>query len=66
MRLTHQAVRRRDQRGASAVEYGLLVVAVAALIVVVVFAFGGMVRHTINQTCGRLASSVSGSSSCST
>ncbi|HEX3223804.1 MAG TPA: Flp family type IVb pilin, partial [Nocardioides sp.] len=30
-----------DERGASAVEYGLLIAGIAALIVVVVFAFGG-------------------------
>ena len=29
-----------DERGASAVEYGLLIAGIAALIVVVVFAFG--------------------------
>src|SRR5690242_18498536 len=31
----------RDERGASAVEYGLLVAGIAALILAVVFAFGG-------------------------
>ena len=31
---------KRDERGASAVEYGLLIAGIAALIVVVVFAFG--------------------------
>ena len=31
-----------DERGASAVEYGLLIAGIAALIVVVVFAFGGV------------------------
>ena len=57
---------RRDETGASSVEYGLLAVAVAALIVAVVFAFGGMVRHTLSQTCNAISSSVSGSTSCST
>ena len=33
--------RRRDERGASAVEYGLLIAGIAAMIVVAVFAFGG-------------------------
>ncbi|MGZ4445853.1 MAG: Flp family type IVb pilin, partial [Nocardioides sp.] len=32
-----------DERGASAVEYGLLIAGIAALIVVVVFAFGGKI-----------------------
>lgn len=58
--------RHRDESGASAVEYGLLAVAVAALIVVVVFAFGGMVRDIFSSTCGSIASSVSSSPTCST
>ena len=33
-----------DERGASAVEYGLLIAGIAALIVVVVFAFGGNLK----------------------
>ena len=33
-----------DERGASAVEYGLLIAGIAALIVVVVFAFGGVIK----------------------
>ena len=33
---------KKDERGASAVEYGLLVAAIAALIVVIVFALGGI------------------------
>ena len=32
-----------DERGASAVEYGLLVAGIAALIVAVVFLFGGFI-----------------------
>ncbi len=34
----------RDEAGASAVEYGLLVAGIAALIVAVVFLFGGMIK----------------------
>src|SRR5262245_18064710 len=33
-----------DERGASAVEYGLLIAGIAALIVVVVFAFGSVIK----------------------
>ena len=58
-------IQRRDEGGASSVEYGLLAVAVAALIVVVVFLMGGMVRHLFAHTCGDIASSVSGSTTCS-
>lgn len=40
---------RRDE-GASAVEYGLLVAAIAAIIVVVVFTLGKTVSSTFSQT----------------
>ena len=40
-----------DERGASAVEYGLLIAGIAALIVVVVFAFGGVISGVFNDTC---------------
>src|SRR4051794_24898551 len=41
----------RDEAGASAVEYGLLVAGIAALIVAVVFLFGGMVKSVFSDTC---------------
>lgn len=37
-------------RGASAVEYGLLVAAIAAVIVGIVFAMGGMIQGAFEQT----------------
>ena len=43
--------RRRDERGASAVEYGLLIAGIAALIVVAVFAFGGGARGLFHGSC---------------
>ena len=48
----------RDEHGASAVEYGLLVAAIAALIVIIVFAFGGIVRDTFDNTCDTIAGQV--------
>ena len=49
---------RWDERGASAVEYGLLIAGIAALIVVVVFAFGGAVLHGLfESTCDKVGSS---------
>jgi pilus assembly protein Flp/PilA len=42
---------RRNQDGASAVEYGLLVAGIAALVVVIVFAFGGVIRGAFDSTC---------------
>ncbi len=45
----------RDEAGASAVEYGLLVAGIAALIVAVVFVFGGMIQDTFSNTCDEIA-----------
>ena len=49
-----------DERGASAVEYGLLIAGIAALIVVVVFAFGGVIKNIFSQTCKSVGQSASG------
>ncbi len=38
-------------RGASSVEYGLLVVLIAAVIVTAVLAFGGMTTNLFTETC---------------
>jgi len=46
-----------DERGASAVEYGLLIAGIAALIVVVVFAFGGRIKEIFQDTCTAVATS---------
>ncbi len=46
-----------DERGASAVEYGLLIAGIAALIVVVVFAFGGVLKNIFNGTCTAVGTS---------
>ena len=48
---------RKNQRGASAVEYGLLIAGITALIVVVVYAFGGVLSNVYNQTCDSVGSS---------
>jgi pilus assembly protein Flp/PilA len=47
------AARKADE-GASAVEYGLLVAAIAAVIVAVVFVVGGYVEGAFNDTCAGL------------
>jgi pilus assembly protein Flp/PilA len=45
-------VRRKDnEKGASAVEYGLLVAAIAAIIIVLVFVIGKYVKGAFQQTC---------------
>jgi pilus assembly protein Flp/PilA len=48
--------KREEESGASAVEYGLLVAAIAALIVIIVFALGGVVKDTFDNTCDTIAS----------
>ena len=47
---------RRNDEGASAVEYGLLVTAIAAVIVIVVMTLGDNVRGTFQHTCSALSS----------
>ena len=45
-----------DEDGASAVEYGLLVAAIAAVIVIVIFALGGVVKGLFSKTCDSISS----------
>jgi pilus assembly protein Flp/PilA len=53
-----------DERGASAVEYGLLIAGIAGLIAIVVYAFGGMILNGLFvSTCNQVGSSV-GAASC--
>ncbi len=66
MRIMFQArFAKMEERGASAVEYGLLVAGIAALIVVVVFAFGGMIKEIFQDTCSGVKTGSSGSISSS-
>ena len=46
-----------DERGASAVEYGLLIAGIAALIVAVVFLFGGVLQNIFSSTCNTVGQS---------
>ena len=46
-----------DERGASAVEYGLLIAGIAALIVAVVFLFGGALSDIFQETCDSVTAS---------
>lgn len=41
----------RDESGAAAVEYGLLVAAIAAIIILTVFYLGGYVEGAFKTTC---------------
>lgn len=47
---THEGM----EDGASAVEYGLLVAGIAALIAAVVFVFGGMISDVFESTCDEI------------
>ena len=46
-----------DERGASAVEYGLLIAGIAALIVAVVFLFGNVIKGIFTDTCTKVSQS---------
>ncbi len=43
-----------DERGASAVEYGLLIAGIAAIIVVAVMALGPVVKSAFTGTCNSI------------
>jgi len=53
---------RDDERGASAVEYGLLIAGIAALIVAVVFVLGDNILLAFQETCNEVGGEVSGGS----
>jgi pilus assembly protein Flp/PilA len=61
--VTRRSIRRSDE-GASAVEYGLIVFAIAALITVVVVSFGGAVRGLFEDSCNSLKDGTHSSASC--
>ncbi|WP_340538627.1 Flp family type IVb pilin [Nocardioides sp. GXZ039] len=46
--------RRRGERGASAVEYGILIAGIAAVIVLAVVAFGDSVNNLFGDTCSTI------------
>ena len=49
-----KVVAHKKEEGASAVEYGLLVAAIAALIVIIVFALGGVIKNVFQDTCNKI------------
>lgn len=53
-----------EERGASAVEYGLLIAGIAALIVVAVFLLGPVVRDAFSDTCAAVKGGEAGPSTC--
>ena len=55
---------RRHEDGASAVEYGLLVAGIAALIVATVFIFGKVINKSFNDTCSTLKAGATSTATC--
>lgn len=53
-------MRAKNEDGASAVEYGLLVAAIAAVIVIIVFALGGLIKSAFHTTCSAISTNGSG------
>lgn len=58
-------LRGRDESGASAVEYALLVAAIAAVIVIIIFALGRVVDDLFSHTCNEVKSQASVTATCS-
>ena len=56
--------RDRNEDGASAVEYGLLVAAIAAIIVIVVFSLGGIIKDVFKNTCDSIKSQTTVATTC--
>lgn len=56
--------RTRDEEGASAVEYGLLVAGIAAVVFIAIFAFGDMVLDVMGDSCGSLTAVITQNPSC--
>ena len=54
----------RDVDGASAVEYALIVVAIAAVLVIVVFAIGRVTKSTFTSTCSNWNTAANTSGAC--
>ena len=65
LRIMLAAKTTRDEEGASAVAYGLLIAGIAALIVVVVFAFGDTIQGVFDSTCSTVTTNTSAADSCS-
>jgi pilus assembly protein Flp/PilA len=55
-------IAKRDEDGASAVEYGLLVAAIAAIIVIIVFLLGGLIKNAFSHTCGAISAGTAANS----
>ena len=59
-----KSIKARDEEGASAVEYGLLVAAIAAVIIIIIFALGGVVKNVFQKTCDSISAKASTTAGC--
>jgi pilus assembly protein Flp/PilA len=64
LRYIRQVMRSGHDRGASAVEYGLMVAAIAAVIVGIVFGLGTLVKSAFSTTCTNIKNSVPTTATC--
>jgi pilus assembly protein Flp/PilA len=55
---------RHDDQGTSAVEYSLLLTAIATVLVSIVYALGGATGGLYSDTCSRIASQVTFTATC--
>ena len=53
-----------DETGASAVEYGILLAAIAAVITIIVFALGGVVQDLFTESCTTIANEAAPAADC--
>jgi len=54
--LLNARLAKMEERGASAVEYGLLIAGIAAVIVVAVMALGPVIKSAFTSTCSAITS----------
>jgi pilus assembly protein Flp/PilA len=54
----------KEQRGATAVEYGILIAGIAALIAAVVFTLGGVIHGGLKDTCTTVHKKAPGVGNC--
>jgi len=54
----------QQERGASAVEYALLLTGIAAVILLAVFALGSITKEMFTDTCDNVQAEMAGSTTC--
>jgi pilus assembly protein Flp/PilA len=58
------SLRVQSERGATAVEYGLMVALIAVVIIAAVTALGGVLNESFDDTCDQIAASPNISTTC--